>query len=751
MHDADKNNYFYLNREGQWPGFNLDGLELRPDGALQLASVPLLTAGLPDEVKSAPIPTGPAGLAMDETGTLYFSDPQGNRLLRIEGCDGCLDQVPCTGGTGDWPSQLHVPRGLLISKNRRALFVADSANNRIQIFDLDTFQLVEILGQPAISAPAQAGSLPGQFNTPWTLSGDSKGNVYVVDYGNKRVQKFNAVGDLIPCFCDQVQKSGSLKQPTDIAVLERSGLTWIFVLDVPSTTPPTPPTIFVFDAEGKPVRGPNGHPLSLQDDHLKQPMGLAVAGNDLYVGDNTSRRIYRFQIKDQFAFVGAAIGYDGPIAALLLDAKSALWVHSGLSIAPVKLEAQSGFRTQGVFSGKAIQIPDRAVVWHRLRALLSPLAANAHLELFAHASSDFADKPNVALGTDNPFSDPRWIPMLSPGHSDVTDLYIGGEAASFLWIGALFSGDGTGTPVLNQLLLEFDHPTYDQYLPAVYRNTEDCGEFLVRLLSLFEALFADVEGEIASLPALFDPRAVPKGFLPWLAGCLGFDLDDNWNEEKQRRLIGEIFRLYGWRGTSSGLREILRLFAGVDATIEEPLQHAAWWALPGTAVSCCDACAADSSGSSSSWQDTGNSILGWTTMLAPAQPQGAVVSTSAVLDQSHLITVDEFGSPLFTDVAYQFSVMVFRGQVQCADSLTRIRAILDQEKPAHTAYHLCIVEPRMRVGFQCRLGIDTVVGGPGRSLSLGSDQILGQDTVLAGSAETRLGAGSRLGVTTRLS
>ena len=137
-------------------------------------------------------------------------------------------------------------------------------------------------------------------------------------------------------------------------------------------------------------------------------------------------------------------------------------------------------------------------------------------------------------------------------------------------------------------------------------------------------------------------------------------------------------------------------------------------------------------------------------MLAPAQPQGAVVGTSSDLDQSHLITNDDFGSPLFTDVAYRFIVNVYRGQIMCESMLPRIRAVLDQEKPAHTAYELCIIEPRFRVGFQSRVGVDTVVAGAQRSLALGDDQLLGEETVLAGESVSRLGVETRLGVTTRL-
>jgi phage tail-like protein len=748
MSNVSKNNYFFLNREGPWPEFQWSGLDLREDGSLELAPLPLLASTLPDAVKTALTPTAPAGLAIDPTGTLYFSDPEGNRIQRILGCDGALVAAPCMGGSNGKPTNFNAPRGLLILSTRSSLFVVDSGNHRIQVFDLDTCQLVEIWGQPNPAGAPQPGSQPGKLNTPWTLAGDSSGNVYVVDYGNQRIQKFNALGEVIPAFWNNVQASGLLHQPADIAVWEHDATIQVFVVDISPS-----PAILVFDAEGHPVLNSKGQARKLTDNHLKQPMGIAAAGDSLYVGDNSAQRVFRFRIGDCFEYVGEAIGYGGPVAALLLDGKGGLWVHPGGSLAPIKLQTEQGYTTLGSLwrrSDRPLQVPDRQVVWHLLQALAEPLAVNAHLDLFAYVSNDLAHAPVVDPSADNPFADPKWQSVPNPANLDVTELYIGGAKAKYLWVGALFSGDGTVSPVVRQLRVEFDYPSYAQYLPAVYRDNANCGEFLSRLLSLFQSLFGGVEYEINSLPVLFDPKAAPKTFLAWLAGCLGLELDDNWDLEKQRRIIAQIFRLSGRRGTAAGLRESLRLFTGVEAIIEEPILNAAWWSLPSVEDSCCQACASSSGTGSPTWQDTQNSILGWTTMLAPAQPQGAVVGTSAVLDQSHLITDEEFGAPLFTDVAYQFSVQVYRSQVMCQNSLPDIRAVLDQEKPAHTAYHLCIIDPDFRVGFQSRLGIDTVVGGLPRSLALGTDQALGQASVLAGADPSLLGVESTLGVTTRL-
>lgn len=135
-------------------------------------------------------------------------------------------------------------------------------------------------------------------------------------------------------------------------------------------------------------------------------------------------------------------------------------------------------------------------------------------------------------------------------------------------------------------------------------------------------------------------------------------------------------------------------------------------------------------------------------MLASAHAQGAVVGTTATLDQSHLITSEEFGAPLFESVAHQFAVYVYRGEVNTPEKQEKIRELIEREKPAHTDYQLCIIEPRMRVGWQSRVGIDTVVAGPPEVLRL--DEKLHKKSSLTGLPAGHLGERSQIGVTTRV-
>ena len=740
MATASLKNFLFLNHEGNWPDFKRIGLEIDSDGILQLSNVPRISAPLSDEVRTAPTPDGPAGLAIDG-GTLYFSQPGSNTLSAIDGCDASQGALPCVrGGMPGAPGLLNVPRGLLIPPNRRVLFVADSGNHRIQIFDLDTRQLLAIWGSSAPMPSAQ----PGSFNTPWAMAADHAGNVYIVDYGNHRVQKFNSLGDVLASFEQNIAASGELQQPVDIAVATEHGKIRIFVVDA------SPAKVLVFDDAGNPAKDSSGSPITISDPRLTQPMGLALAPDALYVGDNAARRIFRFQLGERPVFVGEAIGYDAPIACLLLDQNRNLRAHAGGALAPIDLSLDTGYGVLGALWSEHPISVGRVVQWHRLQALLKPLAPNTHIDLFAYASDKPTDAPAVDPSAVNPFSDARWNTLSSLANIDLTDIYLRGAPKQYLWVGALFTGDGSSTPRLSQLRLEYDWPTYDAYLPAIYRSPDKCGDFLPRLLALVQSFYAGIEYEIGALAALFDPEAAPPSFLPWLAGCLGLDLEQSWSVAKQRKILAGIFEYYGKRGTAEGLREALRLFAGIDAQIDEPILHASWWALPGAAEACCDECAAQAPDDGSQWTNPGSSILGWTTMLPPAQPQGAIVGTTAVLDQSHLISEEDFGAPLFTDVAYQFRVRVFRSQASSPDALARIRAIVDREKPAHTTYELCVIEPAFRIGFQSSVGVDSVVGGPPRELALGSDQSLGVNTALGGMPPNRIGEGTRLGVSTRL-
>jgi hypothetical protein len=201
---------------------------------------------------------------------------------------------------------------------------------------------------------------------------------------------------------------------------------------------------------------------------------------------------------------------------------------------------------------------------------------------------------------------------------------------------------------------------------------------------------------------------------------------------RQRDLIAHAFTRSAQRGTIAAVQQAILDETGIRVVIEEPIQQSAPWNLPSSPT--CPPGAPTSGG-----------LLGFDTFLAAAEPQGAVVGSTATLDRSHLIDDDQFGAPLFDDVAHQFTVRVYRSDAVCATALTALQAVVEREKPAHTMSQICIVEPRMRVGFQSTLGIDTVLSGPATPTRLGEGAL-----ILAGYPGGRLDINTAVGVTTRL-
>lgn len=127
-------------------------------------------------------------------------------------CLPSLECLPCLGGKGHEPRRFSEPRGLSISRSGN-LYVADTNNHRVQVFGLRGLALKAVWGKRAKAAdvvspePVEdcvpvfehaigigqpvAGDLPGEFNHPWDVVVDGRGDIYVADKGNHRIQKFN--------------------------------------------------------------------------------------------------------------------------------------------------------------------------------------------------------------------------------------------------------------------------------------------------------------------------------------------------------------------------------------------------------------------------------------------------------------------------------------------------------------------------------------------------------------------------------
>ena len=644
MGEYGKPGFLHLNIANRWPNFQRSGLELGSDGVLRLFRLPRLETELPPEIEQAPAPTQRCGVAVAANGNIYYS--AGDVLNRMDVCSGQIASVSFPGTV--------LAGGSLIA-------IGDTASQRVVLLDPDRTAVVEI--RRDITAGAAAF--------------DEETNLYIADAGANRIRRFDRFG--------VVRWDGHaplIDQP--VAIAAACGRIFALGKDTQSgewevvSWRPGKPDAPEVHAQGK----------------LQQPTGLAVSDDALYVGDNSLRRVLKISVASD-SLIGVTVGYRGPVAALALDRKGGLYVLAGGTLTPLRLTLDAGAVNSGILWGRVSAPKSLPVTWHRAHAFLTPGNDQSHFQFFTAAK----------LPTDPLLTAPQ---PFGPGWEgkglDVDDFFTGVGRGADLWIGVHMFSDGSSTPALSQVKINFDQPTYLSYMPPLYRDQGDCGDFLLRYLSLFESFFTEGEVEITGLPAMFDPDSAPVDILPWLGSWLAIDWDERWNAAKGREVIRKAFDLYGKRGTLEGLREALELFAGVRAVILEPISETAWWGLPSVP---------DCAGLG----ETTASTLGFTTGTAAVEPQGAVVGVSAVLDRSHLIRDADFGKPLFDQTAHQFSVCLYAGQISCSETLAKVQEIVEREKPAHTAYQICTIGPRMSVGRQCRIGIDTLVAGtplPGR-------------------------------------
>ncbi len=176
--------------------------------------------------------------------------------------------------------QFHNPSEVAVDGSGN-VYVADFSNNRVQKFDAS--------GQFLLKFGA-LGSGDGQFRGPVAVFADGTGNVYVTDRSNYRIQKFNASGQFLAKFGALGSGDGQFINPASVAV---DGLGNVYVADQNNHR------IQKFNASGQFLLkfGSSG----TEDGQFQYPAGVALDGSgNVYVADLSNDRIQKFNASGQF-------------------------------------------------------------------------------------------------------------------------------------------------------------------------------------------------------------------------------------------------------------------------------------------------------------------------------------------------------------------------------------------------------------------------------------------------------------------
>jgi phage tail-like protein len=739
--------HYLLNGLAGWRTGSLSNTVLAgSDPVLTLQPLPGSARPLVDAAGSFGGLEAAIGMAIDGQDRVYVLDARTCTVKRFDRCLAQFVTLPCVGGIGPAPRQFSSPHGMAISC-RDDLYVVDTGNYRVQIFSVEGFALRAIwepimvsqttgnitiqAAVPAVTWPSSGSACgpeivyPPQTWQPWDIAITSTGRTYVTDYANGLIHAFDPAG----CWCKAYTGLGpsqpQLKKPTRIAV-DRQGR--IYVIQEGQSY------VVVLDAEGK-FLGQVTQPSQIQGRFCPVAVAVDINGN-LCLSDCVTRQVYFYQPNDdgswcEFRCCGCINAF---AESLIFDlAGNPIVAGGGPSVC--QLTPQASYALQGYYYSEALDSKTYQCTWHRvvLRGRV-PAGCTVRIDTFtAESSKTIEEVLNLP--------DSRW----STGQTDVNpdscdwDCLIQGPPGRYLWLRITLAGEGVATPCIEKVKVYYPRVSSLQYLPPVYREDPVSADFMARFLSIFDTVRDQTSDLISGIAHYFDPKATPAiprnpgetDFLSWLASWLGLSLQSNWPVQKRRELVRQAHRLFALRGTPEGLKLQVELYAGVTPRILEMFRLRRWLLVDSSTLGDCS------------------------TVFGDAVMNRLQVGVNSTIGSFQLIDYGDPSLDLFNEYAYQFLVIVPRWPGATASDEQMLQQIIDMAKPAHTIGQLQWAEPRMRIGLQAFIGVDTVIGkypvgvieGQGK---LGYDTVLGSPSEATERTPVCVGETSRLGCGTRL-
>src|SRR5580658_49667 len=154
------------------------------------------------------------GLAIDDDDRLFVADGKMHRIIVFNPKHDVENQI--SEGLVD-------PVGIALDTTNRFLYVVDTQQDQVIVFDADTLKLLRRIGTGGKNHYLTS---PGDFGAPQGVAVDKDGNVYVTDTLNNRVEIFDADGNFISLFGKHGDGPGCFSRPKGIAI-DSDGHIWV--------------------------------------------------------------------------------------------------------------------------------------------------------------------------------------------------------------------------------------------------------------------------------------------------------------------------------------------------------------------------------------------------------------------------------------------------------------------------------------------------------------------------------------------
>jgi sugar lactone lactonase YvrE len=154
------------------------------------------------------------GLAIDDSDRLFVSDTKMHRIVVFDKNHKVEGQI--TEHVSD-------PGGMAIDDENRFLYVADAGQDLVLVYDADKLNYIRQIGIPG---KKHTLTEPGAFAVPTNVAVDADKNLYVADTYNNRIEVFDADGNFIRAWGKAGDRPGTFMRPKGIAI-DVDGHVWV--------------------------------------------------------------------------------------------------------------------------------------------------------------------------------------------------------------------------------------------------------------------------------------------------------------------------------------------------------------------------------------------------------------------------------------------------------------------------------------------------------------------------------------------